>query len=399
MLRRNQQRLLRHPAVRILLSILLIWDTLHILHIHYQQTSNFHSVAAPRNTKRIYIAAQHWNSAHLLRDRWNDALIALVKDLGMSNVFVSIYESGSYDDTKGALRELDLALGDLGVERKIVMSEVSHMDEIAKQPGEGWAKIPTGEMALRRIPFLAKLRNQVLFTLEALVKEGKEFDTVLFLNDVLFTPEDVLKLLNTNEGNYAAACSIDFTKPPEFYDTFALRDSAGHEALMQTYPYFRSSHSRYAAQRHLPVPVASCWNGMVAMPASPFLAENPLRFRSISDSLAAYHVEGSECCLIHADNYWSSKKGVWLNPNVRVGYNGTSFDAVRSMPEMSVGDVYKGVWRNRLLRWTTSAVFKEWVVGSRIKEWRKTHRLEEEAGSFCLVNEMQVIHEKGWRHV
>ena len=60
-------------------------------------------------------------------------------------------------------------------------------DEIEKQPGEGWAKIPDGNMALRRIPFLAKLRNQVLITLEALDREGEQFDTVLFLNDVVFS--------------------------------------------------------------------------------------------------------------------------------------------------------------------------------------------------------------------
>jgi hypothetical protein len=71
-----------------------------------------------------------------------------------------------------------------------------------------------------------------------------------------------LRLLDTNRGEYAAACSIDFSKPPDFYDTFALRDSDGHEAVMQTWPYFRASASRYAAQRLLPVPVVSCWNGM-----------------------------------------------------------------------------------------------------------------------------------------
>ena len=64
---------------------------------------------------------------------------------------------------------------------------MSHKDEIEKQPGEGWAKIPDGNMALRRIPFLAKLRNQVLITLEALDREGEQFDTVLFLNDVVFS--------------------------------------------------------------------------------------------------------------------------------------------------------------------------------------------------------------------
>lgn len=176
---------------------------------------------------------------------------------------MSIYESGSYDDTKDALRELDGALGALHVSRSIVLSNISHADEITRQPAEhGWIKTPSGESELRRIPFLASIRNRVFEPLEALTAQGEHFDTVLFLNDVVFTPEDVLRLLDTNGGEYAAACSLDFSKPPAFYDTFALRDSGGHEAIMQTWPYFRSHVSRYAIERDLPVPVSSCWNGM-----------------------------------------------------------------------------------------------------------------------------------------
>jgi hypothetical protein len=211
-------------------------------------------------------------------------------------------------------------------------------------------------------------------------------------------PEDVTRLLDTNGGNYAAACSLDFYNPPSFYDTFALRDSSGHEAITQIWPYFRSSTSRHAAQRHLPVPVTSCWNGMVAMPASPFLSANPIRFRGISDSLAGQHVEGSECCLIHADNYYSRRDGVYLNPNVKVAYSGTVFDVVKAMPEMRVWDVWRGVWTNRLCRWTSSPVFKEYFVRVKVGAWARTHDLDE-PGGFCLVNEMQVIHANGWRHV
>lgn len=183
-----RQPIFRKPVFRFLLALFLVWDTLHILGLYWHQAASRQSPPPPRNTKRIYIAAQHWNNARLLRERWNDALIALVKELGIDNVYVTIYESGSYDDTKGALRELDLALGQLQVERKITLSEVSHKDEITKQPAEhGWIKTPSGETALRRIPFLAKLRNQILHTLETVTSQGQHFDTVLFLNDVLFT--------------------------------------------------------------------------------------------------------------------------------------------------------------------------------------------------------------------
>ena len=41
--------------------------------------------------------------------------------------------------------------------------------------------------------------------------------------------EDVLALLTTNDVNYAAACALDFAKPPNYYATFALRDFEGHD--------------------------------------------------------------------------------------------------------------------------------------------------------------------------
>jgi len=72
----------------------------------------------------------------------------------------------------------------------------------------------------------------------------------------------VLNLLNTNDGDYAAACALDFAKPPRYYDTFALRDSNGDEPMMQVWPYFRSWQSRAALKAGRPVPVQSCWNGM-----------------------------------------------------------------------------------------------------------------------------------------
>lgn len=75
-------------------------------------------------------------------------------------------------------------------------------------------------------------------------------------------PNDVFELLDTNDGNYAAACSLDFSKPPNYYDTFALRDASGHEAVMSTWPFFKDPVSRYAMKSMSPVPVTSCWNGI-----------------------------------------------------------------------------------------------------------------------------------------
>ncbi|KAF2270897.1 putative polysaccharide export protein [Lojkania enalia] len=397
----RRRSLLRHPVLRYLLFFLFVWDSLRVLRIYSRQAEvTLHPTPPPRNQKRIYITCQLWNAESLLRIHWHNALLSLVEKLGVENVFVTIYESGSFDDTKGALRELDTALEGLHVQRQITLSDITHLDEISSQPTEhGWVKTPQGEVELRRIPYLADLRNKGLKPLEVMASEGQAFDIILFLNDIVFSPEDVLRLLDTNNGNYAAACSLDFSKPPYFYDTFALRDSNGHEAAMLTWPYFRSAKSRHAVEQFAPVPVASCWNGMVAMSAEPFLGKNPLRFRGISDALATSHLEGSECCLIHADNPFSAAKGVFLNPNVKVGYNGTAYDAIHSTSaEMNPISILSAIWQNRILRWTTTPMFKEWVVHNRVRKW-KQGRSDNEPGEFCLVNEMQIIVENGWKHV
>lgn len=84
----------------------------------------------------------------------------------------------------------------------------------------------------------------------------------LFANCTTLQPEDVMDLLRTRQGNYSAACAMDFQKHNKFYDTFALRDSRGREAASQRFPFFGKGTSRNAFLEQKPVPVKSCWNGM-----------------------------------------------------------------------------------------------------------------------------------------
>lgn len=232
---------------------------------------------------------------------------------------------------------------------------------------------------------------------------------------------------------------MDFAYPPAYYDTFALRDSEGIEHATQTFPFFRSGASRSAILRSvtvdddgdpqpLPVPVRSCWNGMVAMPARLFVPRaaggSGLSFRATPDSLSErYHLEGSECCLIHADVQHAVEHrgaedygGVFINPAVRVGYTRAAYAAVHP-GLLSIGkshhgksgvepkswvsrwQIGKGLWKNRLARWTTTAAIKNWRVRRYVKVWSAAHKGREEPGAWCLVNEMHVIVENGWAHV
>ena len=128
--------------------------------------------------------------------------------------------------------------------------------------------------------------------------------------------------MKTNNGNCAAACSLNFSKPPNFYDTFALRDVEGHQRLIMTHPYFMSRESRSAMiwlslitslqATLLGFPCVRCiqrsYTFLAIFDSSPFNAASPLRFRGIADSLATHHLEGSECCLIHPR--WLRSRGL-----------------------------------------------------------------------------------------
>ena len=400
-------RRFRKPTLfRAFLYIFAVWTLVDLFrYFALRVQSPQDNKAQPSGSKTLYIASTHWNNEYVLRNHWNDQIVQIAEHFGPQNVFVSVYESGSWDNSKGALRELDSKLNQLGVPHKIVLDPTTHQDEISKPPAEaGWVQSPRGKKELRRIPYLSALRNLSLQPLLSLYDNGTRFDHVLFLNDVVFSIADVTTLLSTNDGHYAAACSLDFSKAaPAFYDTFALRDSEGHEAVMATWPYFRSSASRNALKARRPVPVRSCWNGVVTMDPKPFYDNyRPLRFRGIPDSLADLHLEGSECCLIHQDNPLSAKRGVWLNPNVRVGYQKESYDSMKAGDApRSVFSYMIDIWENRLRRWLTSDYLKRYVVRSRITQWQRADasRDRSETGVDCLINEMQVLVHNGWKHL
>ena len=119
-------------------------------------------------------------------------MLNLAKHVGSENIYVSIYESGSWDGSKRSLRDLDDELGKLGIRRTVILENTTHADELAKPPtASGWLETPRGKKELRRIPYLARLRNLSLKPLADLESEGIVFDRILFLNDVVFTVREL----------------------------------------------------------------------------------------------------------------------------------------------------------------------------------------------------------------
>ena len=181
----------RSSRSRLLRAALLIFSALCIVDLLSLISTRSHQQSAEKKSpdvhgQRIFIASIHWNNEPILRSSWNLAILELVEYFGPDNVYVSVYESGSWDASKDALRELDRDLESVRVRRTITLSETTHKDEIQKPFAAGWIDTPRGKKELRRIPYLSKLRNLVLKPLRELASEDIKFDQVLFLNDVVF---------------------------------------------------------------------------------------------------------------------------------------------------------------------------------------------------------------------
>lgn len=183
----------RLKIIRYIINIILVAALIetHLVHHRLYKADQHRQIQRlPQETPRVYIASLHWNNEIILREFWNQKLLELVQALGPQNVFVSVYESGSWDQSKEALHELDEALGTLGAGRSFTLDETTHEEEIASPPtvpGNGWVRTAEGEMGLRRIPYLARLRNKSLQPLVDMAQSGTTFDYVLFLGDVFFT--------------------------------------------------------------------------------------------------------------------------------------------------------------------------------------------------------------------
>lgn len=215
--------------------------------------------------------------------------------------------------------------------------------------------LPNAETRIKRMTFLAEVRNRALAPLET---SEVAFDKILYLNDVYFEPIDAAQLLfSTNVdanglANYGAACAVDFINAFKFYDRFATRDLEGNGMGIPFFPWFTSEGD--AASRNDVVAgkdavrVRSCWGGMTAFEAKWFqdqtrftstapkpdpapeaeTSANPetsvLRFRYEEDTFW----EASECCLIHADlqyrrsgSVFAPDSGIYMNPYIRVAYD------------------------------------------------------------------------------
>ncbi|KAF2497556.1 hypothetical protein BU16DRAFT_571351 [Lophium mytilinum] len=303
------------------------------------------------NQEKVFIAASVYdNDGMLAGGAWGDALIGLVDLLGPENVYLSVYENDPDPGSRKALENFEKRV----TCNSSIVAEHLELDSIPR------VTLPSGEKRVKRIAFLAEVRNRALRPLET---AGITFDKLFFINDVVFDPIEAAQLLfstkvdSNGRTQYGAACAVDFINPFKFYDRFATRDLDGYSMGIPFFPWVTDAGSA-GSRRDLiankdAVRVRSCWGGMTAFEARWFqtasitsalsISESPpptspLRFRFEKDIFW----DSSECCLINADLQHrrsglnvTEDTGIYMNPFVRVAYdsNTLSWLALTRRPE------------------------------------------------------------------
>lgn len=138
----------------------------------------------------VFIASVQYNSEDILRAHWIPNLLKLLNELQTANitVYVSIYENHSLDGTKSALSELARTLKNLNINHTIDLDTEARASVIEKSISSpsGWLETRYGK-ELRRIVYLAGVRNRALKPLQSLGKDGVKFDKILFTNDIFYS--------------------------------------------------------------------------------------------------------------------------------------------------------------------------------------------------------------------
>lgn len=204
LVRPRWRRIASNRLTKVFFLLLALWTIVEALSIRRNLTREAATEVPAFGNKKIFIASIHWTDEAVLRSHWAPTVAELARTIGPENVYVSIYESGSFDNTKEVLQILDTDLEISGIRRKIVLDDATHKDEVEKPHADtGWVQMSVDKQyrqnwtdwftleketwVPRRIPYLARLRNLAMQPLYELQQSGETFDRILWLNDVVFS--------------------------------------------------------------------------------------------------------------------------------------------------------------------------------------------------------------------
>ncbi|OAV90766.1 hypothetical protein PTTG_28195 [Puccinia triticina 1-1 BBBD Race 1] len=302
----------------------------------------------PQGRHKLMIALNLHSSQEVL-PALTEGILTALRYLGPSKVYVSVYENGSWDHTPEGLGHLGAVLTGLGVGHRIRCAREETI----------WTGVD-------RIKLLAAYRNEALSGFAQADRILAGLSDLVFINDVFLCAQDILELVWQRRVQGAdAACGTDWREaktlldqygwpatpvrdpsPSEpaadktvvFYDSWVTRSLSGKTLrprldLLTEYKdgyaaIFAAEESQLFQARFrnaLPVPVYSCWNGIVALAPTPFRAPQGLRFRAADRR--ADECPSSECQLL-AKDFWSLGFPKWiLVPKVAVTYTRTIYHA------------------------------------------------------------------------
>ncbi|KAJ8598245.1 hypothetical protein CTAYLR_005500 [Chrysophaeum taylorii] len=233
--------------------------------------------------------------------RWAVEIAKLASTL-RGRVFVSIYEDGSTDNTRTALRKLDESLAMQGIPRRVVLDDYPHRE---------------GD----RIDRLARARNAAL---APLYEDPSLADWVIFVNDIAARWETLAELAATPAA-FDVACGMDHdqrggllperSRARRFYDGWVARDLDGRIAH-RGHPYWAAYVDQVLQARGTPFYVKCCWNGAIVARASMLVR---VRFRRAADSDG--ECDDSECTVLCRDARRANYTRVVINPAVWHAYS------------------------------------------------------------------------------
>ncbi|KAG2040396.1 glycosyltransferase family 69 protein [Suillus americanus] len=279
----------------------------------FSDSQHVHNV--PKKDHKYFFAINLYNSFDVIPDLFA-TLFRVSAILGYHNVYVSIYENGSTDQTKALLRIFDALTRSVGLRVTIRTST------------------RTRGAFNHRIEYLAEVRNQAFNPLHELRDSHNEyFDTIIFMNDILPCVDDLLELIwQSRRNNAGITCASDYMyhqelASPVFYDNWVARDING--TALENAPFesvFHDPNSSGRFQMHLPIQVQSCWNGVAVLDPAPFYTPPYIKFRMAR--LTDDECSASECSLI-CNDYWEAGYGrILMVPRVKLAYDKRVFDII-----------------------------------------------------------------------
>ncbi|OMJ12538.1 Alpha-1,3-mannosyltransferase CMT1 [Smittium culicis] len=234
-------------------------------------------------------------------------IMQLFKFLGPENIFLSIYENGSMDNTKLILAEFKKFLEASDLRYRLVADSIVRPEKY------------------HRIEYLAGVRNKALEPLETEEKLGFVYDKIVFLNDIFFCYYDILELLYQSDFQKSdLTCPLDFLikeKIPTitFRDLWVAHDLGGEAFNGNLNRLTNHKPSLERVKERLPFQVQCAWNGVAVINAAPFYGKDPIRFRR-SDASAG-ECSASECSLLCTDFWKRGFRRIVVVPKILVPYS------------------------------------------------------------------------------